>query len=80
MSADQPDFTWRKSSYSGNESQCVEIGFTWQKSSYSGNNVNCVEIGHGREAVGIRDTKDPAGGTLLLTTAAFHALLRTTRA
>jgi hypothetical protein len=79
MSAKQPEFTWRKSSFSGNQAQCVEIGFTWRKSSFSGNESNCVEIGHGRQAVGIRDTKDPAGGTLLLTAAAFRALLTTAR-
>jgi hypothetical protein len=45
---------WRKSSYSGNNGNCVEIGVIdlspagggWRKSSYSdGNGGNCVEIG-----------------------------------
>lgn len=36
----------------------------WRKSSYSsGGNGNCVEVGFGA-AIGVRDTKDRAGGTL----------------
>jgi hypothetical protein len=57
MSAEQPEFTWRKSSFSGNESQCVEIG-------------------RRRGVVGVRDTKDPHGGTLLIARDAFAAFLR----
>jgi hypothetical protein len=44
---------WRKSSYSSNGGDCVEIGVVdlnppvsgWRTSSYSGNNGECVEIG-----------------------------------
>ena len=36
---------WRKSSFSGSETSCVEIGFDWRKSSYSGTETSCVEIG-----------------------------------
>lgn len=46
---------WRKSSYSGDGNNCVEV--SWRKSSYSGDGDNCVEIGSG---VGIRDSKAPA--------------------
>ncbi|SHG60809.1 DUF397 domain-containing protein [Streptoalloteichus hindustanus] len=64
---------WRKSSYSGNGGQCVEVG-AWRKSSHSGNGGDCVEVGTWRkssysanggecvevgaaECVGVRDTK-----------------------
>lgn len=44
---------WRKSSYSGNNGNCVEIGVVdlsppvsgWHKSSHSGSDGDCVEIG-----------------------------------
>jgi hypothetical protein len=47
----------------------------WKKSSYSGSESNCVEVALG-ETVGIRDTKDPVGGTLALAPQAWSALLR----
>ncbi|MGW3469427.1 DUF397 domain-containing protein [Saccharopolyspora sp. NPDC000995] len=56
-------FEWRKSSYSGVESDCVEVG--WRKSSYSGEESDCVEVGSGPDLVGVRDTKDRNGGTLV---------------
>ncbi len=43
-------------------------GATWRKSTYSGNNgANCVEIGTNGALVGVRDTKNRDGGTLVLT-------------
>ncbi|OZM71366.1 DUF397 domain-containing protein [Amycolatopsis antarctica] len=78
--ADPLPFAWRKSSYSGNQSQCVEIGFAWRKSSHSGNETNCVEVGFAAEpVVGIRDTKDRDGGALVFSRKAFTALLHTAR-
>ena len=76
--------TWRKSSYSGsNGGDCVEITFaTWAKSSYSGGNGGeCVEIGRAEDApyVGIRDTKDRAGGHLTVPATAWTAFLHTIR-
>jgi hypothetical protein len=51
--------SWHKSSYSGAESNCVEIA--WRKSSYSGSEANCVELG----SVGaVRDSKNPHGALL----------------
>lgn len=35
---------WRKSSYSAQEGECVEIG-AWRKSSHSTQQGNCVEVG-----------------------------------
>lgn len=39
--------------------------FAWRKSSFSsGGNGNCVEVGFG-SSIGVRDTKDRDGGTLV---------------
>lgn len=36
---------WRKSSFSGENVNCVEVAFgTWRKSSFSSQQVNCVEV------------------------------------
>lgn len=36
---------WRKSSYSGNGPDCVELAVTWRKSSHSGGGSgDCVEV------------------------------------
>jgi uncharacterized protein DUF397 len=64
---------WRKSSFSGENTNCVEIA--WRKSSFSGGNTNCVEIGWRKstfsdgntdcvevastlDCVGVRDSKN----------------------
>lgn len=51
----------------------------WRKSTRSGGNAggNCVEVGYGRElkAVGVRDTKDRDGGTLVVSPEAFAAFV-----
>ncbi|MGW4483945.1 DUF397 domain-containing protein [Amycolatopsis sp. NPDC004368] len=36
--------TWRKSSYSTSQANCVEVG-AWNKSSHSTTQSNCVEVG-----------------------------------
>ncbi|WP_406692871.1 DUF397 domain-containing protein [Saccharopolyspora sp. ID03-671] len=38
----------------------------WRKSSRSGSTSNCVEVGHGGEAVGVRDSKAPEGGRIVV--------------
>ncbi|MGW0819714.1 DUF397 domain-containing protein [Streptomyces sp. NPDC002845] len=45
----------------------------WRKSSHSGpgDGNSCVEIANNRARVGIRDSKDPASGTLTFPTGAF---------
>ncbi|MGC4886636.1 DUF397 domain-containing protein [Micromonospora sp. DT227] len=38
----------------------------WRKSSFSGNQGNCVEVADNlRDAVAVRDSKDPNGPTLV---------------
>ncbi len=37
--------TWRKSSYSGSQTNCVEVGIApWHRSSHSGAQTQCVEV------------------------------------
>jgi hypothetical protein len=53
---------WRKSSYSGgaNDNQCVELG----------------RLASGAAAeIGVRDSKDPDGGHLILSVAEFSSLI-----
>ncbi|MGW4060934.1 DUF397 domain-containing protein [Amycolatopsis sp. NPDC004747] len=66
-------FTWRKSSYSGNETDCVEVGFHWRKSSYS-QHTDCVEVAVST-TVGVRDTKSRHLGQLTVSRAAWTALI-----
>ena len=81
--------TWWKSSRSNGSggASCVEVAVldesvTWRKSSRSnGNGGNaCVEVGFAGTAVGVRDTKDRAGGALAVSVpqwSAFVATLKT---
>lgn len=71
-------FTWRKSSYSSDAANCVEVGsVTWCKSSYSsGQGANCVEVAEAGPVVGVRDSKDPEGGVLVVEPAAWRSFLR----
>ena len=44
---DPAHLSWRKSSYSAEETSCVEIAFVpsqWRKSGFSGTETNCVEV------------------------------------
>ncbi|WP_078504069.1 DUF397 domain-containing protein [Streptomyces viridochromogenes] len=54
----------------------------WRKSSYSGpgDGNSCVEIANHRTRVGIRDSKDPACGTLIFPTEAFSAFIQALKA
>ena len=68
------NITWRKSSRSGSNSNCVELG--WRKSSYSGSNAQCVELS-ARGAV--RDSKNPDGPVLAVDITALVAAVREDR-
>ncbi|ASO21946.1 hypothetical protein FHR81_005591 [Actinoalloteichus hoggarensis] len=46
----------------------------WRTSTYTGEG-NCVEVAQDATAVGIRDTKNRDGGTLVVGRAAFAGLL-----
>ncbi|GAA2782479.1 DUF397 domain-containing protein [Saccharopolyspora taberi] len=47
----------------------------WFKSSYSPTQDECVEIALGPDVVGVRDTKDRDGGTLVFDGAAWSRFL-----
>ncbi|OLF09058.1 hypothetical protein BLA60_20960 [Actinophytocola xinjiangensis] len=66
---------WRKSSRSGNESNCVELA--WRKSSRSGNEGACVELAHTATSGAIRDSKNPDGGRLEVPLATLIAAIMT---
>jgi hypothetical protein len=53
---------WRRSSFSGTNGDCVEVG--WRKSSFSGGNGGCVEVAWPDLSVAVRDSKQGAGPML----------------
>lgn len=63
---------WRKSSYSADNGNCVEVA-GWRKSSFSGSNGNCVEAGTTGQAIAVRDSEDPDGPSLVFEPSAWHA-------
>ncbi|MFE9852763.1 DUF397 domain-containing protein [Streptomyces sp. NPDC005576] len=66
---------WLKSSYSGSEGgQCVEVAHSWQKSSHSGDEGGqCVEVSSHPAAIHIRDSKNPEGPILTVSTGTWSA-------
>lgn len=50
-------------------------GATWRKSSRSGSDSDCVEVATGARAVGVRDSKDPAGPVLAFDRRAWTAFV-----
>ncbi|WP_026421935.1 DUF397 domain-containing protein [Actinokineospora inagensis] len=85
-----PPWTWRKSTHSTGNGQCIELGthpdaITWRKSSRSTGNGVCVELGTNptTPAIAIRDSK--AGATAPILTfapapaAAFLTAAKTNR-
>ncbi|WP_442791428.1 DUF397 domain-containing protein [Micromonospora sp. NBC_01813] len=74
--------TWRKSSRSNDQGQCVEFAdATWRKSSRSNDQGDCVEVADGLGGVvGVRDSKDPAGPVLVISPANWSAFITATKA
>ncbi|GAA4924240.1 DUF397 domain-containing protein [Actinoplanes utahensis] len=50
-------------------------GAKWQKSSRSGAAGHCVEAANAGEGIAVRDSKNPAGGVLIFTSAEWDAFL-----
>jgi hypothetical protein len=72
--------TWRKSSYSGSSTECVEVGTApWRTSSYSGSSGECVEVGTAPTTVVVRDTKNRDGVRLTFSAHAWHSFAATLR-
>ncbi|MGW0912226.1 DUF397 domain-containing protein [Streptomyces sp. NPDC002784] len=78
--------TWRKSTYSGSTGgdcvECAPLGAaTWRKSSYSGDTGGeCVEVADLVPHIAIRDSKNPAHGTLTVTPETFTRFVSATAA
>ncbi|MGW5644013.1 DUF397 domain-containing protein [Saccharopolyspora sp. NPDC003752] len=53
---------------------------TWRKSSHSASQSDCVEVGTGTDVVGVRDTKDRDGGTLVFQPQAWGSFLTAVKA
>ncbi|MFE1099697.1 DUF397 domain-containing protein [Nocardiopsis alba] len=73
---------FRKSSYSGQGQNCVEVAqipTTFRKSSYSGRGQDCVEVAGLPSAAAIRDSKHPDAGHLPFPAAEWSVFLRTAR-
>lgn len=51
-------------------------GTTWRTSSYSGGDNACVEVALDTAVVGVRDSKAPEAGALLIEPLAWHAFVR----
>ncbi|SFP75355.1 protein of unknown function [Amycolatopsis arida] len=77
--SDLGSVTWCKSSYSSDQANCVEVAFAsgaWGKSSYSSaDGPACVEVAVTEKVVGVRDSKDPGGGVLVVRAAAWRQFL-----
>ena len=60
-----PGMTWRKSSLSFSNGNCVEVAGNWRKSSHSAYNGNCAEVASlPAGTVAVRDTQDRQGPVL----------------
>jgi hypothetical protein len=77
---------WRKSTYSVENGNCVEVAadrtlpVDWRKSSYSTENGNCAEAAAAAGNVMIRDTQDRNGVTLAIPARAWRTFAGRLRA
>jgi hypothetical protein len=51
----------------------------WKTSTRSGNSGNCVEVAETPDAIGVRDSKDRSGPTLVFTKAEWCAFIEGVR-
>jgi Domain of unknown function (DUF397) len=54
--------TWRKSSYSGSQTDCIEVGIAWRKPSFGGNSGDAGAV---RGRVLVRDTQQHGNGPVV---------------
>ncbi|MEU5845118.1 DUF397 domain-containing protein [Saccharopolyspora shandongensis] len=71
---------WQKSSYSGNQTNCVEVCEmseveNWRKSSQSSTGNACVEVGELSGGAAVRDSKDRDGGYFVTDRAQWSAFI-----
>ncbi|WP_435105454.1 DUF397 domain-containing protein [Nocardiopsis synnemataformans] len=74
--------SWRKSSYSGVNGECLEVAHIptgFRKSSHSGHDQNCVEVADLPCGAAVRDSKNPAKGHLPFPAAEWDAFLAIAR-
>lgn len=64
---------WRKSRWSTNNGQCVEVNMNWRTSSHSFSDGNCAETTTGCGRVHVRDSKNPDGPLLTFSPQAWAA-------
>ncbi len=65
--------TWRKSSFSTDASNCVEVA--WRKSTFS-SATNCVEVAFAEPtAVAVRDSKNQDGPALAVPVVTWHSFI-----
>ena len=68
--------TWRKSSHSYSNGNCLEVAGSWRKSAAGNYNGSCVEVADLPDGViGVRDSKDPGGPVLTVGRAGWEAFL-----
>ncbi|OII70701.1 MULTISPECIES: DUF397 domain-containing protein [unclassified Streptomyces] len=70
-------FDWRTSSYSSDSGgNCVEVAAPWRTSTRSSSSGgDCVEVAACADAVHVRDSKNPDGGTFAVAPSAWVAFL-----
>ncbi|GHD34834.1 DUF397 domain-containing protein [Nocardiopsis kunsanensis] len=76
------ELVFHKSSYSGQEPNCVEVAHiptSFRKSSYSGQGPDCVEVADLPCGAALRDSKNPAKGHLPFSSDEWTAFLTSAR-